>query len=1448
MKGFRKIVSSLVSLSAVVLGLVVVTGPVFAQGNPPVMDQEPLSMPPIGSNALRVITPTLLELVLINTKAPDPAQITQWNFVSSTGVLTLPAASEFVVSADGRPIAVQSVGFKRRALSAPLIDYPKTINDRDLRISNSIYLTLASPIAENETVVVQNPSNNVWPASMSFVDTADPFRWSPAIHVNQVGYMPGQAKKAMVGYYLGNMGELDVGLASFKLVDTQTQTTVFQGTLTARPDVGFTMNPMPYQKVMQADFTGFNTPGEYQLVVPGLGASFPFFINDGIAAASARAYALGLYHQRCGTALTLPFTRHTHGVCHAAAAEIPTASHPTWTFIGQVGQALTPSTILYPYINQGTVDVSLGHHDAGDYSKYTINSAELVHHLVFAADAFPGVGALDNMGIPESGDGKSDILQEAKQEADFLAKMQDSDGGFYFLVYPRARKYESNVTPDHGDTQVVWPKQTAVTAAAVAALAEAASSPMFKQQFPAEAALYMQKAQLGWTFLENAIAKYGKAGSYQVVTHYGNVFGHDDELTWAAAAMFVATGDPKYQAKMMEWMPDPTVSTVKRWGWWRLFEGYGGAIRDYAFAARTGRLDVSQLNAAYLAKCESEVKAAGQDQLNRANGCAYGSSLPNDNKRSMNPGWYFSAGQAFDLAAAYQLNPSQGIIDAIVSNMNYEFGCNPVNMTFVTGTGWKHQRCIVSQFGQNDTRILPPSGLPTGNFQEVFQYLEKFPELRGLSYPADVRTAGGYALYDRWADTWNVNTEAVVADQARGLACMAFLMTKTPLKDQPWTSAAAQITGLPSQAAVSQPVTASLQVSGMSLTNASIIWESKDLEPGSGKTFTLAAKNAGTQWVEAEALWPDGRRVFAQASYQAGGSGTPPPIPTVSVTATDASASETPPDNGTYTFTRTGATTAALTVNYSVSGTATGGTDYNALPGSVTIPAGAASATATVTPIADTLTEGTETVIVGISANAAYQIGAPSSATVNIADVAAPVLPTVSVSATDPSASEVGPDNGTFIITRTGSTSASLAVSYSMSGTATNGTDYTLVSGLATIPAGAASTTVVVQPVADSSTEGSESAILTLGSSALYQVGSQSNATVSIADAPPPPPTTPVVSISATDPNAAESGDTGTIVLSRTGSTTSSLTVNYTLSGTASYGTDYTLSGSATIPAGASSNTVTVVPKSDSLTEGSETVVCTISAGTGYQLGSSTVATVTIADAATPPPPPPPTLPSVTISATDASASEAGPDNGTFTITRSGSTSASLTVNYSVGGSATNGTDYNSIPTTATIPAGSASTTVTVVPKADSVNEGTETVLLSVSANSAYQVGSPSSATVNIANSGTTTTLPAVSVSGVSNAVESSSTVGRFSISRTGSTSASLTVKYTLGGVATNGVDYVLLSGTVIIPAGSASTNINVTPIQDGIKEMPESVTLSITTNSSYTLGGASTASITISD
>ncbi len=111
-----------------------------------------------------------------------------------------------------------------------------------------------------------------------------------------------------------------------------------------------------------------------------------------------------------------------------------------------------------------------------------------------------------------------------------------------------------------------------------------------------------------------------------------------------------------------------------------------------------------------------------------------------------------------------------------------------------------------------------------------------------------------------------------------------------------------------------------------------------------------------------------------------------PSVPVVTVSATDANASEAGANTATFTVTRAGDTSSALTVPYGMSGSATAGADYATPSGSVTIASGATSATVTVTPIDDTFSEGAEQVVLTLSAGAGYAVGSPSSATATLAD------------------------------------------------------------------------------------------------------------------------------------------------------------------------------------------------------------------------------------------------------------------------------------------------------------------------------------------------------------------------------------------------------------------------------------------------------------------------------
>jgi hypothetical protein len=845
------------------------------------IDGTELQLGEVGDSLLHVLSPSLLELKLITTKEAGASKVSAWDFVDSSGNFAAPAPSKFTVLVGGKAVTVSSVGFKRRVAYAPLVNY-------DLRIENSLYLQLASPISGEQLVQVTNPDKTLWDSTKTFSALSEARRYSPAIHVNQEGYVPSLPKKAMVGYYLGNLGEMSIpSSGGFSIVDARTGASVFTGSLTPRLDSGYNMSPLPYQKVFVADFSSLKTPGEYQLQVPGLGASLPFVIDDGVAMGFARTYALGLYHQRSGIAKGLPYTRFAHGADHTAPAQVPVQSDPqfafTWKTIASYGseqgadnptqiapRLISESTQLYPFVRKGSIDVAGGHWDAGDYSKYTTNSAHLVHLLTFTADTVPGANKLDNLGIPESGDGISDVLQEAKVEADYLSKIQDTDGGFYFIVYPQHSEYETGMQPDKGDAQVVWPKTTSVTAGAVAALAQISSSPQFKAAYPALAAKYLGQAKLGWDFLTKALAKYGKNGAYQKLTFYGDHWTHDDELAWAACELFVATGEAQYAQKLAEFFPNPAASTTFRWGWWRMSESWGNAIRSYAFAARTGRLPLSSLNASYLAACEAQIVAAGDDVVTWSNKHAYASPFPTETKNVRGAGWFFSLDQASDAAVAYQISQKPAYLETLVGAMNYEAGTNPLNQTFLTGIGLKRQREIVSQYGVSDRRVLPPTGVPTGNIQSNFDYLQNYGlTLSQLSFPGDNLATGAYPFYDRWSDTWNVTTEFITVNQARSMLSTALLAGKTASATKAWTAKAATIVVPTTVVPVAAPVTLSVSVPGVDLAGARIVWEAREQEPAFGTTYTISPKSNGEQWVEVEITWTDGRRAFGSATFNA---------------------------------------------------------------------------------------------------------------------------------------------------------------------------------------------------------------------------------------------------------------------------------------------------------------------------------------------------------------------------------------------------------------------------------------------------------------------------------------------------------------------------------------------------------------------------------------------------
>ena len=556
---------------------------------------------------------------------------------------------------------------------------------------------------------------------------------------------------------------------------------------------------------------------------------------------------------------------------------------------------------------------------------------------------------------------------------------------------------------------------------------------------------------------------------------------------------------------------------------------------------------------------------------------------------------------------------------------------------------------------------------------------------------------------------------------------------------------------------------------------------------------------------------------------------------TVSITASIPDAAE-PDDDGQFTVSLDNgklAPAGGLVVSYTIAGTATAGTDYTALSGSVTIPAGAASATIPVVVRDDDALEHSETVVVTLSGTDHPRVSlaaTDTSATVTIADDDSV---TVLILASSPNAAEPDvPGQFTVTLDQGGVAPAGgLVVRYTTTGTATAGADYTAAENSLVIPAGASSATISVAVLDDQIVERDETVIVRLTETdhpGATIAPAMDTATVTIADNDPT-----TVSIIASVPNAAEPDSNGQVTVRLDNDKVApigGLVISYTTAGTATAGADYTsLPGSVTIPAGASSATIAVAVLDDEIVEVDETVTLTLS-GTNHPgatiHASENLATVTIdsADDDT----------TVSMQASDAIAREQGTDAGQFTVTLDGGKVApvgGIVVSYTTGGTAAPGADFTALAGTVTIPAGASSATIPVAVQDDNVIEMDETVIVTLTGTNypgAAIAQANHTATVTIEDNDQTT----VSVVASDPNAGEPNAHGEFTVRLDNNKLApagGIIVEYTVGGTATLGSDYTALSGTVTIPAGQGSATLPVTVIADTTPdELAETVVVTL--------------------
>ncbi|MBR5370737.1 MAG: glycoside hydrolase family 9 protein [Oscillospiraceae bacterium] len=467
------------------------------------------------------------------------------------------------------------------------------------------------------TIYIDNVSVELIDDSAVNKDSGKPYQ-SPIL-TNQVGYRPNDAKKAVV--------RGDGGTDEFKVVNAKNDEVVLTGTLGEE-----ITNSGAKETDRIADFSKLTDAGEYYITCGTLDKSYTFTVAENPYQKLLDDSVRMLYLQRCGVAVE--DKDFAHPACHSELATI--------------------------YHTDEKIDVSGGWHDAGDYGRYVVPGAKAVADLLYAYAANPALYS-DKIGIPESGNGIADVLDEARFELEWMLKMQAASGGVYHKV--SCATFPAYVAPEkETDELIVTPISSTATADFCGAMALAAES--YAEVDADFAKKCADAAKKAWDYLK-ANPKFDFTNPSDIVTgDYGDK-SDADERYWAACQMYRLTKDATY-------LDGVSVETGLGWA----------DMGDYGNLAILTMKDADKESATYQTALRKIVSQADTYKTTTAKS-PYGSPVSS-----------YRWGSNMDVAdagvmlgLAYRATGDASYLEAAQENLNYLLGRNPLGTCFVTGYG-----------------------------------------------------------------------------------------------------------------------------------------------------------------------------------------------------------------------------------------------------------------------------------------------------------------------------------------------------------------------------------------------------------------------------------------------------------------------------------------------------------------------------------------------------------------------------------------------------------------------------------------------------------------------------------------------------------------------------------------------------------------------------------------
>ena len=523
------------------------------------------------------------------------------------------------------------------------------------------------------------------------------------ILVNQIGYQPTATKKVV--FREENPEEFFV----IKIEgDIKSGTSVEEKEVFKGFTGGAVMSPNSQETNYIGDFSSVTDTGIYYIKSKNMETSCQFIIGEKVYDDLFYHSLRFFYLQRCGSELSQEDAgKFVHKSCHDTLARI--------------------------YGTDRFIQVRGGWHDAGDYGRYIVAAAVTVADLILSILFKPDLIHLSLNGSSNS-DSRLDLISEIRYELDWMLTMQNKETG---RVYHKVtcEGFPGFIMPENEtDELVICEESVAATADFAACMALA--SDFYKEYDKDFSKQLLYAAKRAYESLDGWETPLGFKNPEGVVTgEYGDA-NQLDEIYWASAQLYKATGEQKYRLKFETMVQN------------EIYHGYGwedvGSFGNIAYVnTKEFETDEKVVNS-----IQNAIILHGERLLEIAQRDGYGISFePADYRWGSN---MYVAENGNHLYDAFLLTQDKKYLTASLNHLDYLLGKNPMNLCYITGFG---QNAPIKPHHRPSAAIMEPmkgmlvGGPAVGDFDTISPRLYNNPPAKCYADELDSYSTNEITIY-----------------------------------------------------------------------------------------------------------------------------------------------------------------------------------------------------------------------------------------------------------------------------------------------------------------------------------------------------------------------------------------------------------------------------------------------------------------------------------------------------------------------------------------------------------------------------------------------------------------------------------------------------------------------------------------------------------------------------